>query len=126
MMVDERSVLVAPPDGAAAQAAMYGGVRLAGSEGRGADPLALGAVRESLFRAVPDRGVLQPGEVMEFVVTFTPQQCARCALCALAARVHTRACCMVTGAEGLPHRSRMCMRSSCCQTLRSCLVSCPP
>eukprot|EP00198_Chlamydomonas_reinhardtii_P001982 XP_001691318.1 flagellar associated protein [Chlamydomonas reinhardtii] len=43
----------------------------------GPDPLALGAVVEDLFRVVPRSGVLQPGEVMEFLVTFTPPGQAR-------------------------------------------------
>ncbi|KAG2495146.1 hypothetical protein HYH03_006754 [Edaphochlamys debaryana] len=43
----------------------------------GPDPLALGAVMESVFRVVPQSGVLQPGEVMEFLFTFTPPACHR-------------------------------------------------
>lgn len=35
------------------------------------------APQESVFRIVPSSGVLQPGEVMEFQVTFTPPACER-------------------------------------------------
>ncbi|GIM02972.1 hypothetical protein Vretimale_7763, partial [Volvox reticuliferus] len=50
---------------------------ISGSGAHGPDPLALGAVVESVFSVVPERGVLQPGEVMEFQFTFTPPSCQR-------------------------------------------------
>ncbi|GLC49027.1 hypothetical protein PLESTB_000174500 [Pleodorina starrii] len=48
---------------------------ISGSGAHGPDPLALGAVAECVFAVVPERGVLQPGEVMEFQFTFTPPAC---------------------------------------------------
>ncbi|KXZ45748.1 hypothetical protein GPECTOR_51g734 [Gonium pectorale] len=50
---------------------------VSGSGPHGPDPLALGAVSERVFTVVPDRGVLQPGEIMEFLITFTPPACQR-------------------------------------------------
>ncbi|EFJ49783.1 hypothetical protein VOLCADRAFT_104231 [Volvox carteri f. nagariensis] len=50
---------------------------ISGSGAHGPDPLALGAVVERVFSVVPERGVLQPGEVMEFQFTFTPPGCQR-------------------------------------------------
>ncbi|GFR52101.1 hypothetical protein Agub_g14614 [Astrephomene gubernaculifera] len=50
---------------------------ISGSGAHGPDPLALGAVVENVFTVVPQRGVLQPGEVMEFLFTFTPPACER-------------------------------------------------
>ncbi|MEW5301041.1 MAG: hypothetical protein WDW36_003924 [Sanguina aurantia] len=41
------------------------------------DPVALGSEPELTFRIEPSNGVLQPGETLEFAVTFTPHDCCR-------------------------------------------------
>lgn len=50
---------------------------ISGRGAHGPDPLALSAVTERVFSVTPERGVLQPGEIMEFQFTFTPPGCHR-------------------------------------------------